>query len=362
MKITVVCDAFGPDNNKTAAAAKALLRAMKKRGHETAVICSDESKAGKEGYVVISRRGVGMRGPERQALENAIWDSDTVHIMTASALGVAAVRLCKQHLIPVSADFCVQTEGLTARLGPEHITAAQDMSFRRSYIELYRHADAVRFPSKLSRKLFEKAVGRQVNAYVIPNGVDERFCPNGAQKPLALKDRYVILYRADYRREKDPCVLIDAAALSKHSDRIQLILAGSGPLKRALKKQGMKLHHQPILTDYPYSQLPNLYHSADLYIHPARVDLDAASCVEALACGLVPLIADSPRSAAKQLAMDPFYLFECGNAQALADKIDCVIEQPDRLKAYRDKYEGIAAGLTRDACMERMEEMFFDIR
>ena len=364
MKITVVCDALGSLDNGTAIAATALVRSMKKRGHEVVVVCSDEAKAGKEGYLVISRRGNGFGKHilEKEKLEAAVWDSDAVHIMTPFAPGSAAVRLCRQHLIPVSADVYLPPAGLSARLGMNRIKAANVMQYRRLYMDLYRHADAVRYPSELSRKLFEKAVGHKTKAYVIPNGVNERFCPNGAQKPRALNGEFIILYCADYSREKNHGVLIDAAALSKHSDRIRLIFAGSGPLKSALKKQGMKLKNQPILTAYPYSQLPNLYNYADLYVHPALVDWDASSCMEAMACGLVPLIADSPRNAAKCFSPDGSNLFESRNAQALADMIDRIIEQPEVLTAYREQYKGIVGELTQDACMDRMEEMLYDIR
>ncbi|MBQ3285714.1 MAG: glycosyltransferase [Ruminococcus sp.] len=364
MKITVVCDALGSLDNGTAIAATALVRAMKKRGHEVVVVCSDEAKAGKEGYLVISRRGsrFGKRNFEKGILEDAVWDSDAVHIMTPFMLGSAAVKLCKKHLIPVSADFYVQTEGLHARLRPSRLTAANRVTYRRYYLNVYRYADAVRYPSELSRNLFEKTVGHETKAYVIPNGVDGRFHPNGAQKPRALSDQFIILYCADYSREKNHGVLIDAAALSKYSDTIQLIFAGSGPMKSALKKQGMKLKNQPILTAYPYSQLPNLYNYADLYVHPALVDMNASSCMEALACGLVPLIADSPRSAAKRFAPDGSNLFESRNAQALADMIDRIIEQPEVLTTYREQYKGIVGELTQDVCMDRMEEMLYDIR
>ena len=337
---------------------------MKKRGHEVVVVCSDEAKAGKEGYVVISRRGngFGKHFLDKETLEAAVWDSDAVHIMTPFAPGGAAVRLCKQHLIPVSADFYAQTDGLTARFGLHHVKAANEMRIRRDNLNLYRYADAVRFPSELSRRLFEKAVGHKTEAYIIPNGVDKRFCPNGAQKPQAFRDRFVILYRAPYSREKNHRILIDAATLSKHSDKIQLIFAGSGPMKSALKKQGMKLKNQPVLTAYPYSLLPNLYHYADLYVHPALVDLDGVSCMEAIACGKVALIADSPYSAAKEWAPDKDLLFDGRSAQALAERIDRVIEHPEESDALRERYSDFINALSEDACMDRVEEMLYDIR
>ena len=46
------------------------------------------------------------------------------------------------------------------------------------------------------------------------------------------------------------------------------------------------------------------------------------SCMEAFACGLVPVIADSPRSATPQFALDERSLFPAGDTDVLAERID----------------------------------------
>ena len=59
MKITVVCDVLGVENNGTTISAMNLIRAMAKRGHEVTVVCSDEDKRGKDGYVVMPTLSLG---------------------------------------------------------------------------------------------------------------------------------------------------------------------------------------------------------------------------------------------------------------------------------------------------------------
>lgn len=169
MKITVVCDAIGSRNTEADVAAMTLVRTMKKRGHEVVVVCSDIDKAGEEGYIVLSHRAIGNRFNEI-ALENAIWDSDAVYVMTALVLGRTAVRMCKRHLIPVCVDFVTQSEAQYARMAPGHSKAGRGAVYRCLYVRLYRYADAVCYPSELSRKHFEKAVGYKTNGYIIPNG------------------------------------------------------------------------------------------------------------------------------------------------------------------------------------------------
>lgn len=62
-------------------------------------------------------------------------------------------------------------------------------------------------------------------------------------------------------------------------------------------------------------ELLNLLRCADLYCHPAEVEIESIACLEAIACGLVPVIADSPKSAAKAFALDDKSLFKNKDAR-----------------------------------------------
>ena len=70
--------------------------------------------------------------------------------------------------------------------------------------------------------------------------------------------------------------------------------------------------------------------SCDLYIHASDAEIEGISCMEALACGLVPVISDSERSATNQYALDERSLFKAGDAGSLAEKIDYWVFQPGR--------------------------------
>ena len=104
----------------------------------------------------------------------------------------------------------------------------------------------------------------------------------------------------------------------------------------------------------------NVLNYADLYVHPAEIEIEAIACMEALACGQVPIIADSPRSATVKFALDERNLFKNRDAQDLADKIDFFIEHPDVLEEYRERYKGIVADFSQEACMDKMEKMFYE--
>ena len=59
MKIAVVCDVLGEQNNGTTVAAMNLIRFLRSRGHEGRVVCPDEYRRGQEGFFVVPQLNVG---------------------------------------------------------------------------------------------------------------------------------------------------------------------------------------------------------------------------------------------------------------------------------------------------------------
>ena len=77
---------------------------------------------------------------------------------------------------------------------------------------------------------------------------------------------------------------------------------------------------------------------SDLFIQASDVETESISCLEAIACGVVPIISDAKMCATKQFALIKQSLFEHGNAKDLAKHIDEWLENPQMLKAYRNNY------------------------
>ena len=373
MKIAIVCDVLGQENNGTTIAAMNLVREMKKRGHEVTIVCSDTDKKDLDGYVImphlslgplnnyVKKNGVTLSRANKKVLEPVLIQSDVVHIMMPFMLGNAAVKLCKKNDIPVTAGFHVQAENFSTHIHMKDNSLANHITYRKFYKSLYRHVDGIHYPTEFIRDLFEQAIGVKTKGYVISNGVDERFKPLHSKKPHKFKDKYVILFTGRYSKEKCHRVLIDAAALSAHTRDIQLIFAGDGPLKKELKKHSEKLANQPVFSFFPHDQMLRVLNFADLYVHPSEIEIEAISCMEAIACGQVPIISDSPRSATGRFALDDRNLFKNLDAQDLADKIDFFIENPDVLEEYRERYKGMVDDFSQKTCMDKMEQMFFDV-
>lgn len=82
------------------------------------------------------------------------------------------------------------------------------------------------------------------------------------------------------------------------------------------------------------------------------------SCMEAFACGLVPVIANSPRSATPQFALDGRSLFPAGDSSALAAQMDWWIEHPEQRELMERRYAEHAKQYALDRSIEKTEEMF----
>lgn len=370
MTITVVCDVLGRENNGTTIAAMNLIRSLRAKGHEVRILCPDEDKAGQEGYYVVPRMGFGplngyvekngvcIARADRDTVHRALYGADEIHIMTPFFLGVAALREAERMSIPVTAGFHCQAENLTNHLFLMNSRWANNLTYRAFYRYFYRRVNAVHFPTQFIRQTFEEATGQTTNAYVISNGVNKSFVRREAKRPEELRDKFIILFTGRYSKEKSHNVLINAASRSKYADKIQLIFAGDGPQRQNLIDYSRdKLKNPPLLKFFSRQEMIDVINYADLYCHPAEIEIEAIACLEAISCGLTPVIADSKRSATRHFALGSENLFKMNDADDLAQKIDFWIEHPEAKAECSQRYLGYTKQFDQDYCMDQMELM-----
>ena len=174
--------------------------------------------------------------------------------------------------------------------------------------------------------------GYKANLHVISNGVDAAFTP-GEMIPHE-NIRVLMIGRLSPEKRQD--LIIAAAKKSKYADKIQLVFAGQGPLLEKYKKLSRDLPREPIFGFYSTEELLKIIRSTDIYVHASDAEIEAIACMEAFACGLVPIIANAKKSATVHFALDERSLFKPGDADDLAQKIDYWIEHPEE-KALMSK-------------------------
>lgn len=371
MIITVVSDVLGKENNGTTIAAMNLIRALKKRGHTVRVLCCDQNRKGQENYYVcpilslgifnnyVAKNGVQLAKPDKEVVRSALQGVDAVHIMLPFGLGKSALRMAQKMGLPITAGFHTQAENITSHLFLKNEKLSNFIVYKVFYNSFYRYVDAIHYPTEFIHQVFEKYSGHKTNAYVISNGVNLRFQkrPDDFKRPAELNGNYVILSTGRYSDEKCQKVLIRAVKKSRHEKDIQLVLAGAGPLEKKYRHLGQNLTNKPIMRFFDHETMVNVIYSADLYCHPADIEIESIACLEAISGGLVPLISNSHRSAARHFALTPENTFKVNNVHDLANQIDYWIEHPEKKDENRKLYEHFTDQFAFETCMDRMEEM-----
>ena len=372
MTICVVCDVLGEENNGTTIAAMNLIRSLRKKGHTVRVLCPDEDKKNQTDYYIVKtlnvgpfknyvkKNGVTIAKGDREVIKKAFDGVDHVHLMTPLPLGFAALRVARKMNLSITAGFHCQAENISSHLGLKNNYLLNKEIYRLFYRYFYRYVDGVHYPTEFIREVFER-YGGKTNAFVISNGVSSDFHPIDVPRPSEFDGKQVILFTGRYSKEKSHAVLIDAVKKSRYADTIQLVFAGEGPLKEKLEKRAKKLANPPMFKFFSRQDMVNMINTADLYVHPSEIEIEAISCLEAISCGIVPVISNSPRSATRYFALDEKNLFACNDSSDLARKIDYWLDNPEEKAARSKEYVGYTRQFDYDICMNSMEQMIIKV-
>jgi len=372
LTIAIICDVLGEANNGTTIAAMNLIRSLREKGHTIRVVCADPERSDWPDYYIVPRynfgpfnryvekNGVAPARVDQAVLEAAISDADIIHVMLPFALGKAAARYAAGHGIPLTAGFHCQAENVTNHLRLMNVRWISNETYRIFHRRLYRYCNCIHYPTQFICDTYEAVVGPTPHR-VISNGVSEEFVPGPSSRPPEYSGRYVMLFTGRYSIEKSHWVLIDAVSRSRHRDDIQLVFAGAGPLEKVLRRYAArKKIPMPVMRFYSRSDLIDVIRFADLYVHPAEIEIESIACLEAIACGKVPLIADSPRSATRAFALSERNLFRHNDPKDLAEKLDWWLEHPEEVARCARDYLGYAQQFCFSSCMDQMEQMLLE--
>lgn len=375
MNVTIICDVLGVPNNGTSVAAYNLIDHLKTQGHNVTVVCCDADKEGESGYKIVptmklgpivnaalARNEVVPAKADSAILEDAIKGADVVHLLMPFPLSWKAVKICEKYGIPMTSSFHVQAENFTCHIGMMKSAFATKEVYKYFYKKVYSHCAYTHYPTEFIKQDFEGNIKKHVPSKVISNGVSEFFFEpapvEAIEKQKAKnKDKFTIVVVGRYSSEKAQQVLIKAVAKSKYKDKIHLILAGEGPKRRHYKKLVKKNGVDCEMRFIDHDELKEVLNAADLYVHTAYVELESIACLEAIVTGLVPIICNSKRSAARFFAQDDRCLYQKWDSEDLKNKIEYFIENPKELDACRKKYKTQANVSRLAECMNKMEQM-----
>jgi 1-acyl-sn-glycerol-3-phosphate acyltransferase len=366
LKIAIVLDVYDLPNNGTTVSAVRFVERLRARGHEVRIVTTGKPGEGK--YIVpdlvipgidrlVKAQGYAFAKTDADVIRRAFEGVDLVHFYTPLNLSIGAEKIARRMGIPTFAAFHLQPENLLWNIGLRRLPGLRHLVYRLFYILFFRRFAHIHCPSRfIAGRLREH--GYRAQLHVISNGVDPDFCPGPAERPPEWRDRFVIAMVGRLSPEKRQDTLIEAISRSRYRDRIQLVLAGAGPLENRYRRLGRKLPHPPHIEYYTKEKLIGMLRGCDLYVHASDIEIEAISCMEAFSCGLVPVIANASESATPQFALDERSLFTAGDPDALARRIDWWLEHPEERARMAAEYARAADALRVDRSVEAMEAVY----
>lgn len=194
-------------------------------------------------------------------------------------------------------------------------------------------------PSHWLKDVCQQGILKNENITVIENGVNTRlFAPATPEDrsrkltELGLDVNKIALFFVAHELTsefKGADVLIDALNQIEDKSRFSLIICGKGEALNI--PEGYDSCYTGYISDP--SVMAQYYGIADAFILPSRAENFPCTTVEALSCG-TPVIASNAGGIPEQVTKETGYIFENGDAKALADILERVSK--DDLNQMRD--------------------------
>ena len=298
MKLAIVTETFPPEINGVAMTFGVIASELGRRGHSVAVYRPwrpdlPESRASDD-YRQVPMTGVPIPGypllrmglPAGGRLRRA-WSAerpDLVHVATEGPLGLSAIKAARALGVPVTSSFHTNFHAYAHhyRISPFRNAALAWLRYVHNLTQR-TFVPTAALCAELSAQGFR-------NLAVLSRGVDTRqFMPE--RRSQALRNEWgvgptdpVVIHVGRMAAEKNYPLLMRAfAAMRKANPACRFVLAGEGPLRRAL----MRAHPDCIFAGFfSRDEIGRYYASADIYVHASQTETFGNVLTEAMASGL----------------------------------------------------------------------------
>ncbi|NLJ71353.1 MAG: glycosyltransferase [Clostridiaceae bacterium] len=368
MKIVHVLDLYDQPYNGVATATKRNVKLLQDLGHEVRILSTGEPATDK---IVVDKfslpffqhlvdaQGFTFAKPDDSKYFAAFNGADIVHFHLPTPFCIEGEKIARQMGITTVSSFHLQPQNITYSIGlgtNDKINDRLYSDFRKHFYSKFNYIHAP------SRMIANQLIAHDYKAEVrvISNGVSNIFKPMQVERAKQFEDKFLILTVGRLSGEKRQDLVIEAVKQSKYQDKIQLVFAGQGPERENLEELSKNLTNKPVFDFYSQEDLVKLMNQADLYIHASDAEIEGISCLEAMACGLVPIISDSKLSATNNFSLTENSLFTAGNANSLAEKIEYWIDNPAEKASYSKKYAEKTDGMRVENTIQDLVKLYQD--
>ena len=345
-RIAILCDPVGRQVGGSFISAFRFARLLKERGNHVIFLAAKYPDAQSTGYhdgikvyrfpsvkLPYTENQFYLGFPTKKRIKKIFAQEkiDILHVMIPTPAAIPAMSAAKEMGLGIVAHSHTQPENVLLHLPRSLRSESLNEMFYHYMLWLYRKADVVICPSKMSEELL-KSYDPHLKTAVISNGVDlSKFRKTGFKRflrkyQLSNKDKR-ILFVGRLHPEKSIHTLIEAMPyVLKHCGDVHLDIVGAGRLMPALKRLAKSLGLEESITFFgkvPDEDLILAYNAADIFVLPSLAELEGMVVLEAMACGNPIIIADAKGSAARYFVKDNGdngLLFRPGDSRNLAEQ------------------------------------------
>ena len=373
MKVVLVVDYFGATTNGTTMTARHLYKSLEAAGHEVAVITGVgngwpnvyECGLAKLCSFPIAKyffdhNGFYFAKTNWPVIEKALEGADLVHFLADFPMERAVKKYCDKKGIKTFAAFHIQPENATYQLKLGWCRPLNWLLYHIYRIAFFDKFDHIHCPSNMIANELKRHKYR-AQLHVVSNGIGTHFHRISVTRPEEDQGYFLVTMVGRITHEKRQDLVVKACSYSKYADKIKLYLFGRGTwTKKITKMAKKKLKNEAFIGFVTHDELIKILNYSDLYIQASDIEIEAISCMEAFACGIVPVISDSRYSATSQFALTPESVFKAGNYKDLAKKIDYWFEHPEENQKFARKYAESARDYDLEKCNHKLIQLFED--
>lgn len=380
MRIMIVTDQYPPaTTGGVPTVTRALAHDFADRGHQVWVVAPGQGSRDVRvlEHKVRVYRFSSFKWPAYEALRipflpfvpirNLLKKSDPhiIHIHSPVVLGNIAQILAGGLRKPVIVTNHYLPSNISHTLSSDPVFSKPFSSISYSYLVSFcNRSEYVTAPTTTALNLLYDH-GLRAPAGVISNGVDlKKFTPGERSEQLLQRlnlplDRPIVLHVNRLYYEKRIDVLLDAAAKMKSNGHIALV--GDGPLEAELRQQVERLNLRDRVSFLGFlrdADVLALRRSSDLFVIPSESELQSLSTMEAMACGLPVVAANSYALPELVHHGENGYLFQPSNSDELANYIDKLLGDHVQRTQMGQKSLEIIARHERSKILDQWESLY----
>lgn len=345
LKIVIAADTYPPDVNGAAVFCYRLATAMSERGHEVHIMATRPDKGPTITEIRPEATVHRLRShavptheyfricfpweinPEIKELLNTI-QPDVVHAQCHYMIGQGALAFANKRGIRTVATNHFMPENLDPFLPfPQWFKRIVARNSWRDMGKIMGKANVVTTPTPLAARAMSR-YARLSTVLPLSNGIDSSHYERGATEKIGRNPFPTILFVGRLAVEKNVNEIIDALALMKSVPDAHLEVIGGGeqrePLEKLARESGLA-DRVRFLGHVDDEELRTAYLRCDVFCQPGTAELQSLVTLEALSASKPVVLANA--MALPHLVDNGIngYLFEPGDRNDLAEKLDAIL-------------------------------------